>query len=262
VLRGQVAARLCDVAPDGSSTLVTRGALNLSARRGPEQAVPWVPGATEDVAFELSGVGHVFPPCHRIRLAVSSAYWPWLWPQPGSEAGFTLDPAGSSLELPLRVREPGPGIAFGEPEQPEPLGASAPSTLDEPRPERLLVRDVAKGEWLLVVDPRHNGTRVYPDGLEVTEDALEAYTIEDTGPLTARTRCDWSVRLHRPETGWDTRVETHSEITCTGADFAIRNEVVCKDGYEVVFHRTLEKRISRTASRAVGDTQPIGPNTY
>lgn len=31
---GQVVARLCDVAPDGSSTLVTRGALNLSARRG------------------------------------------------------------------------------------------------------------------------------------------------------------------------------------------------------------------------------------
>jgi len=31
---GQIAVRLCDMAPDGSSTLVTRGVLNLSARQG------------------------------------------------------------------------------------------------------------------------------------------------------------------------------------------------------------------------------------
>ncbi|MGW2932360.1 CocE/NonD family hydrolase [Streptomyces sp. NPDC001156] len=242
---GQVVARLCDVAPDGSSTLVTRGVLNLWARRGPDRPAPWIPGTTEDVVFELSGVGHAFPPRHRIRLAVSSAYWPWAWPRPGSEAGFTLDPAGSSLELPVRTREQGPHIAFEEPEQSEPLGVSDPATLDEPRPERLVVRDVAKGEWLLVVDPRRDGTRVYPDGLEVSEDALEAYTIEDSGPLTARIRCDWSVRLHRPESGWDARVETHAELTCTETDFVTSHEVVCKDGYEVVFHRTWEKRIPR-----------------
>ncbi|MER6122887.1 CocE/NonD family hydrolase [Streptomyces sp. NPDC001795] len=247
VPRGQVVARLCDVAPDGTSTLVTRGALNLSARHGPDRAVPWTPGATEDLAFELNGIGHAFPPGHRIRLAVSSAYWPWLWPQPGSETGLTLDPAGSALELPVRTRESGADIAFGEPEHSEPLGVSRPATLDEPRPERLVVRDVAKGEWLLVVDPRRNGTRVYPDGLEVTEDTLEAYTIEDADPLTARTRSDRSIRLHRPEAGWDARVETHSGITCTATDFVVSNELVCKDGDEVVFHRTWEKRVPRTA---------------
>jgi hypothetical protein len=195
---------------------------------------------------ELHGTGHTFPPGHRIRLAVSSAYWPWLWPEPGSEAGFTLDPAGSSLELPVRTPESGPAIAFEEPEHAEPLGVSYPATLDEPRPERLAVRDVAQGEWRLEVDPRHDGTRVYPDGLEVTEDALEIWSIEDWDPLTARTGCDWSVRLHRPETGWDARVETHSEITCTATDFVTSDEVVCKDGDEVVFHRTWEKRIPRT----------------
>ena len=24
------------------------------------------------------------------RLALSSAYWPWVWPHPGSEQGFTV----------------------------------------------------------------------------------------------------------------------------------------------------------------------------
>lgn len=243
---GQAVARLCDIAPDGSSTLVTRGVLNLSARHGRDRADAWPLGATEDVTFELNGIGHTFPPGHRIRLAVSSAYWPWIWPQADS-VGFTLEPVGSSLELPVREGDFDPTITFAPAEQSEPLGVAYPATLDEQRPERLVVRDVAKGEWRLEVDPRYGGTRVYPDGLEFTEDALETYTIQEGDPLSARTRSDWTIRLHRPELGWDTRVETRSEITCDAADFITSNEVVCRAGDEVVFHRTWEKRIRRTA---------------
>lgn len=118
---------------------------------------------------------------------MSSAYWPWIWPQPGSEAGFTLEPAGSTLELPVRMvdAENGADIGFERPEQSEPMGVVYPATLDEQRPERLCVRDVAKGEWRLEVDPRYGGTRVYPDGLEFTEDAVETYVIQESDPLRA-----------------------------------------------------------------------------
>ncbi|MDI3422494.1 CocE/NonD family hydrolase [Streptomyces luteolus] len=246
--RGQAIARLCDVAPDGSSTLVTRGVLNLSARHGRDRIEPWQPGTTQDVTFELNGIGHAFPAGHRIRLAVSSAYWPWIWPQPGSEEGFTLDPTGSSLELPVWTGDAGePPYVCDEPEQSEPLGVIQPETLEEPRPERLVVRDVARGTWRLEVDPRYGGTRVYPDGLEFSEDALETYEIDERDPLSARTHSDWSIRLHRPELGWDARVETHSTITCDADDFLTSNEVICREGNEVVFHRTWEKRIPRTA---------------
>ncbi|MER7036213.1 CocE/NonD family hydrolase C-terminal non-catalytic domain-containing protein, partial [Streptomyces albidoflavus] len=178
VPRGQVVARLCDVAPDGASTQVTRGALNLAARHGRDRTEDWPVGETEDVTFELNGIGHTFPRGNRIRIAVSSSYWPWIWPQAGS-AGFTLEADGSLVELPVRRYTEDPGITFGEPEQAEPLNVVYPATLDEQRPERLVVRDVAKGEWRLEVDPRYGGTRVYPDGLEFTEDAAEAYTVQE-----------------------------------------------------------------------------------
>jgi hypothetical protein len=246
--RGQVIARLCDVAPDGASTLVTRGVLNLSARHGRDQAVPWKPGTTENVVFDLNSIGYAFPAGHRLRLGVSSAYWPWVWHRPGSEAGFTLDPIGSTLELPVRARESDPSITFGEPEESEPLGVTVSATLDEPpRPERLVLRDVAAGTWRLEVDPGHGGTRVYPDGLECTEDGRETYTIDESDPLSARTRSTWSIRLHRPDLPWDARVETVSAISCGAQDFITTDEVVRKDGDEVVFHRTWEKRIPRTA---------------
>ncbi|MFD7435816.1 CocE/NonD family hydrolase [Streptomyces sp. NPDC059861] len=246
---GQVVARVCDVAPDSSSTLVTRGVMDLSAREGRDRVVPWTPGATEDVTFELSGIGYAFPPGHRIRLSLASAYWPWIWPQPDSAAGFTLDPSGSALELPVRACATVPPLTLEEPEQSEPLGVAHPATLDEPRPGRLVVRDVAKGEWRLEVDqPRHGGTRVYPDGLELTEEALEAYAIREDDPLSARARSDWTIRLHRPELAWDTTIRTQSEIACTAEDFLASNEVICTSGAEVVFHRTWEKRIPRAAS--------------
>lgn len=246
---GQVVARLCDVAPDGSSTLVTRGALNLSARRGRDRAAPWTPGTQEDVTFELNGIGHAFPPGHRIRLALSSAYWPWIWPRAGSEAGWSLDPTGSTLELPVRTASPATdgGIVFEAPEQAEPLGVSYPETLDGPHPERVVVRDVARGTWRLEVDPRYGGTRVYPDGLEYEEEAEEVYEIRDADPLSASCRSQWRIRLHRPEEGWDARVETRSEITCDEGGFLTTNEVVCREGEEVVFHRTWERRLPRTA---------------
>lgn len=246
VPRGQAIVRLCDVTPDGASTLVTRGVLNLSARHGRDRSDDWTPGATEDVTFELNGIGHTFSPGHRIRLAVSSSYWPWIWPQAGS-AGFTLEADGSLVELPVRHCTEEPSITFEEAEQAEPLLVVLPVTLDEPRPERLVVRDVAKGEWRLEVDPRYGGTRVHPDGLEFTEDGMDVYTIQENDPLSARTRSDWTIRLHRPETAWDVKIETRSEISGDEHDFLTSDEMVCRDGDEIVFHRTWVKRIPRTA---------------
>ncbi|WP_418961456.1 CocE/NonD family hydrolase [Streptomyces tritici] len=229
---GQVAARLCDVAPDGASTLVTRGVLDLSHGSGP-------------AVVDLDAAGYAFSPGHRVRLAVSSAYWPWVWPRPDA-AGFVLDPAGSSLILPVRSRG-GDGVEFAPPEHAEPLEVVEPATLDEPRPERLVVRDVAKDEWRLETVPPGVGTRVHPDGLEVTEEALETAVITGDDPLSARTRSDWSIRLHRPEDAWDVRVTTRSELTCDAEAFLATDEVICTEGAEVVFHRTWEKRVPRTA---------------
>ncbi|MFI5807948.1 CocE/NonD family hydrolase [Streptomyces sp. NPDC051561] len=243
---GQAIARVCDVAPDGSSTLVTRGVLNLSARNGRDRADAWPRGATEEVEFELNGIGHTFPPGHRVRLAVSSAYWPWIWPQADS-AGFVLDPAGSWLELPVRAHTEDPTITFEEPEQSAPLAVEFPAVAGQ-RPERLVVRDVAKGEWKLEVDPRYGGTRIYPDGLEFTEDALETYTINERDPQSAHTRSDWTIRLRRPDMAWDAEITTRSEIHCDTADFHTYNEVTCKDGGQVVFHRVWERKIPRVAS--------------
>ena len=245
--RANVIARLCDVAPDGSSTLVTRGVLNLQARAGRDRITPWNPGEGGDVEFELGGAGHAFPPGHRIRVALSSAYWPWIWPH-AEGAGYEVDPANSALILPVRDPLPDadkPRIAFFESEQAEPLGVRIVEA-GSGRPLRAVARDVATGLWALDIDPgRGAQTRVYPDGLEYSESARDRYWIQERDPLSARARSDWSVRLRREDLDWEARVVAYSETRCTATAYVVENSVSCYDGEESVFERTWRKEIPR-----------------
>ncbi|MER5636274.1 CocE/NonD family hydrolase [Kitasatospora sp. NPDC002227] len=246
--RGQVAARLCDVAPDGSSTLVTRGVLDLSARHGRQEAVEWEPGAVEDVEFELVGIAHAFPPGHRLRLALSSAYWPWVWPRPGT-TGFELDPGHSALTLPVRhlAADAGnPPVSFEPPEQAPALDVRQTEPLTA-RPERLVHHDLAAGSWRLEVAPDHGGSRILPDGLVLDEQTLESYEITADDPLTARTRSDRTIRLQRPDLGWDTTVITRSEITASATHFTTRDHLTALEAGSVVFEREWEQRVPRTS---------------
>ncbi len=246
--RGQVDARLCDVGPAGASTLVTRGVLNLSSRHGRDRVVPMEPGVAEDVEVEMDAVGHAFPPGHRLRVALSSAYGPWVWPQAGSGA-LRVDPAGSALLLP--ERDPAADAAhapvtFEEPEQ-APALAVVQGTSGPERPDRRVERQQPGDRWVVEVDPRYGGTRTFPDGLEMTEEALERYEVAEGDPLSARTRSDWRVRLRRPATGWDVEVVTRSEIRCDAEAFTTTDRLEAREGGEVVHARTWERRIPRTA---------------
>lgn len=249
--RANVVVRLCDVAPDGSSTLVTRGVLNLLSRHGRDRAVEWTPGTYEDVEFELSGIGYAFPPGHRIRVAVSDAYWPWVWPH-GERGELSLVPADSALLLP--VRDPahdagGQPVLFEEPEQAVPL----PVTYDEPadrRPERLVTHDVGKTEWTLEVDPNYGGSRTYPDGLRYEESARETYRIRTDDPLSASAVSEWTIRLHRADdhgNGWDADIVVRTELRATATDFVMDSRVAARTNGETVAQRAWHRTTPRTS---------------
>ncbi|MEV0738874.1 CocE/NonD family hydrolase [Streptomyces sp. NPDC050549] len=244
VSRAHVVARLCDVAPDGSSTLVTRGVLNLLSRYGRDRAVEWTPGTYEDVEFELTGIGYAIPPGHRIRVAVSDTYWPWVWPH-GERGELRVVPAESVLQLPVRERGPEPPIRFEEPEQAVPLDV----TYDRPAgptPERLVTHDVAKGEWTLEVDPNYGGSRTYPDGLRYEESARETYRIRSEDPLSARAVSEWRIRLRRGD-GYDAEIMARTELRATAADFVMDSRVEARANGETVAKRAWHRTTPRTS---------------
>jgi hypothetical protein len=95
--------RLCDVHPSGSSLRVSFGVLNLTHRDGHAAPTPLVPGERYRVRLQLNDCGTTFPAGHRIRLALSTTYWPMVWPAP-HDATVTI--LAGTLDLPLRPSRP------------------------------------------------------------------------------------------------------------------------------------------------------------
>jgi uncharacterized protein len=65
--------------PSGESLRVSYGMLNLTHREGDEQPAPLAIGERYRVRIQLNDAGSVFPAGHKVRLAISTAYWPMIW---------------------------------------------------------------------------------------------------------------------------------------------------------------------------------------
>jgi hypothetical protein len=234
-----VIVRLCDLAPDGSSTLVTRGCLNLARRAGMDRSMPAL-AASETVEVAMSAIAWVFPPGHRIRLSVSDAYWPWVWPRPDGAGPLLLEPPGSELILP--VRDPGAPSApvrFEPPEQAAPLAVV--SEVSAAGPEREIRYFPQNNEWQLVVNPNYAGTSVFPDGLRKSERARETYSIRSDDPLSAAAASDWHISLSRP--GWDVEVTAHGEMTADAEAFHTAHSVRATLDGDPVYERSWQSDI-------------------
>lgn len=104
---GHVSVKLCDVAGDGTSTLVTRGMLDLThvgcwpaddrgeVGRGP---APLTPGEWIDVDIAFEAATWTLVPGRTLRLAIAGTDWPNCWPPPGP---LTLEVDAGSVELAL-----------------------------------------------------------------------------------------------------------------------------------------------------------------
>jgi len=235
----QVCVRLCDVAPEGTSTLVTRGVLNLTHRESHAEPRPLEPGRRYEVTVRGMAIAHSFRVGHRIRVAISPTYWPWLWPSP-EPVTLTLVAGASSLVLPVRPpRAEDERVRFEEPETAPPLGLRETETGSA---SRRVVRDFVSGEVVLTY-AHSGGRRTLPSGVEIADEGVETFTIRDGDPLSARVRVEASVELNRD--GLRTRIDTESELWCDAEQFHTRSLVRASENGEQIHKAEREKRVPR-----------------
>ena len=95
-----VSAKLCDVFPDATSALVSRGLLNLTHRNSSTSPEALEPGRAYRVRIGLDATSWIYEPGHRIRLDIAGTDWPNAWTPPGPVTLWVVR-AGSTLMLPV-----------------------------------------------------------------------------------------------------------------------------------------------------------------
>jgi predicted acyl esterase len=207
-------ARLCDVHPDGRSLRTSFGVLNLTHRDSHAAPSALVPGERYTVRLQLNDCGASIPAGHRLRLALSTSYWPMVWPAP--EIATVTIHAGT-LDLPVRPIGAEPAIDFA------PVETATPQ-----RP-----RQVKPG--VVVWD--------HLDGLEAGTHFHFEHALEDGDPTSAVVAMRRTGTLARGD--WRTRVETSMRMTCSRETFRVEATMQAFEGNDEVCSRNWDRTIKR-----------------
>lgn len=237
----QLAVRLSDRAPDGKTTRVTYGLLNLCHRHGHADPRPLEPGRRERVRIPLDHIAQSFPAGHRLRLAVSTSYWPLAWPPP-EPTRITLHPEHSRLWLPVR-----PPRAEDETLRPFPEAEAAPPTpatdLAGGQGNWLITRDLARDESILHVIEDQGRHRLEEIDLEVERSHEEFYRFQGDDFTSVNGETIHRRALRRED--WDVATETRTLMWCDAERFYIH---ATQDAYENgrrIHARTWEETVPR-----------------
>jgi predicted acyl esterase len=210
--------RLCDVHPSGESLRVSYGVLNLTHRDGHEQPTPLATGERYRVRIRLNDAGSVFPAGHKMRLAISTSYWPMIWPSPETA---TVQIFAGTLDLPQRS----PNVADARLSPfPEPETAS-------PEKPTVIHREGVRIE------------RIDRIGLELGTQWNTQYHVEENNPLSAVAELRNTQTLSRNE--WQIRVETQMRLSSTRDTFLLQGSLRAFEGANEVCRRDWDRSVPR-----------------
>ncbi len=237
--------RLCDVAPGGASLRVSYGVLNLAHRNGHAAPEPMDPDRTCEVEIALNDIAHVFPAGHRIRVAVSTTYWPIVWPAPTAGCVRIITGTGR-LELP--IRESRPEDAALRPFE-------APDMADGLRLKRVRHHAFRRR---LEVDLTTNSVHYELNGSEFDEASLvhfedidlgvgytinKWYDIHEDDPLSARETIEQRATLARGD--WQVTVRLTMTLTADERHFRLRGRLDAEEGGAAFLAREWDSEIVR-----------------
>ncbi len=234
--RAFLVARLCDVAPDGASSRIAHGIVNLCHRAGPDRPAPVVPGEVFALTLDLDQMAYRVAPGHRLRLALSTTYWPFVWPSPEA-ATVTL--RQGHLTLPVHDGKAGEWT-------PPPAETARPAplvTLTSVSAARRIEQDLIRGTVALVVSDDSGATENSDHGLVTGERMDERWDVHPDDPLCATATIRWEQRLSRGD--WHVRTVAETRMTGSATHLRMEARLSAYEGDSLVLERTWDDSVPR-----------------
>ena len=237
-----LAARLCDIAPDGSSLLVSWGLLNLTHRNGHENPEALDPGEKFTAKVQLNACAHALKSGHRWRLSLSSAYFPHAWPSSKITKLKIFPGIETYLNLPFRKipQEDTQLAEFLEPECSQPLATEEIRTASR---KRTIEHEVIEDSFTLTHRVDNGRFRFVEDGLETEDLSCDSLSLNEDKPLSLKVSCGRTAGIGRGD--WQTRVEASGTMTATSENFHVTSRLEVFEGDQRFFFRTWDFKVPR-----------------
>ena len=233
----QISVRLNHIHPTGASTRITYGVFNLGYVDGFDNPRKLRKGETISIEFNLDQIAYSVSKGHKIRLSISNAYWPLLWPTPEKGA---IEVIAGSIDIPF-IKDGLYNFRQFLPEK-----ADAPwktKTIRKPTNTRKVIRNIGSDEVTVEIIDDFGSVRDLTHDLEIGSIAREWWTIQPDDPLSANGRTHWTEERSRGE--WKTRTETFATMSSDAENFYIHAKLEAYENEKLFF----EKEISETINR-------------
>ncbi len=237
----KIVAVLSEVLPDGAATRVSYGVLNLTHRNSHAEPEAITPGEVMTVSVRLNDSSHRFARGNRVRIALSTAYWPIVWPAP-ERATLAIHLDKSRLDFPARPPRP----------EDKDLAPFLPAESSAPL-EQSMIRDEAS-HWSIEQDFASGvmtHKRESDDGEWRIDDIDWAYggwskranSIHPTDPLSAKA----SYRIEKTFGRGDLKLKilTGVDMRAERKHFVIEASLEAFEGGKEILKRTWTKKIPR-----------------
>jgi predicted acyl esterase len=228
--QGNLIARLVDVHPDGTAALIARGMLNLCHRGGNAEPVPVQPGREEAVTLWLDETAYRLREGHRLRLALSTTYWPMIQPSPAAVTATIAAGPEALLHLP----HPGEVRELEVPAPPEDTLPTYPR-LTEGRSRREVLHDLEAGRVRYTISEDSGLTEVPRNGMQTRETRDETWDVDPADPLSSKGGLVFTALRQRG--AWQARTEARIAFSATATTFDVTAGLAAWDGETEVVRR-------------------------
>ena len=233
----QIAVRLNHIHPDGASTRITYGVLNLCHRDGHEVSDLLPVNEAVTAALKLDQCAYTVPAGHRLRISISNGYWPLLWPSPQATS---LNIQEGNLEIPLVNEVAGHIVSFPPPEAADPWQTE---TIREGRNSRRQETDLNTGIVHLHIVDDFGKVSDVEHGLINGSIAREHWQIHPNDPLSARGTCHWSDEIERDDI--KLRTEASCEMWSDSDHFYLTAKIEAFENEHSIYKRDVSDKILR-----------------
>ncbi len=233
----QLFVRLCDINQEGSSTRLSHGMLNLNFHKSFERPRYLNTNKIIKVEIILDEVACRFNKGHKIRIAISNNYWPFVWPSPELSK---IDLFYGKVIIPSFRHSFRDEYKFKKAEK---LKGWNHKKHKSPSYKRIIENDLNTGNTKLRIFTKNGRYEDLNHGLITESELEEIWKIHPSQPLSAEAEINWVQIILRDN--WKIKISSGCIMTSSKKSFFLKGYIFAEQDNEIVFEKYFNEEIPR-----------------